>query len=69
NLSDKQIINLVQSEKNEKNEESDSDDEEILPVSVKNTISRLKTFIKYFEQQNDDNSEFNIDDLKIFTNI
>ncbi|CAG8657706.1 8526_t:CDS:1, partial [Diversispora eburnea] len=44
---------------------SDSDDDEVLPVSVKDAISGLKTFIKYFEQQND-NSDFNIDDLQIF---
>ncbi|RHZ82402.1 hypothetical protein Glove_109g266 [Diversispora epigaea] len=46
----------------EENLKSDNDNEETLPVSV----SGLKTFIKYFEQQNDDNSEFNIDDLRIF---
>ncbi|RHZ56095.1 hypothetical protein Glove_406g82 [Diversispora epigaea] len=64
NLTEEQIVNLIQFEENEESE-SDSDDDEVLPVSVKDAISRLKIFIKYFEQQND-NSEFNIDDLQIF---
>ncbi|CAG8635702.1 7479_t:CDS:2, partial [Diversispora eburnea] len=47
----------------EENEESDSDEEEeILLVLVKDAVSELETFIKYFEQQ-DNNSEFNVDDL------
>ncbi|CAG8444188.1 9163_t:CDS:2 [Diversispora eburnea] len=45
-----QLINYnVPTEENLKNEKSDSDDEEILPVSVKNAVSGLETFIKYFE--------------------
>ncbi|CAG8665875.1 3332_t:CDS:1, partial [Diversispora eburnea] len=56
NLTEEQITNLIQSEENE---ESDSDEEEeILSVLVKDAVSRLETFIKYFEQQ-DNNSEFN----------
>ncbi|CAG8813868.1 7486_t:CDS:1, partial [Dentiscutata erythropus] len=63
NLTEEQITNLIQSEENE---ESDSDEEEeILSVLVKDAVSRLETFIKYFEQQ-DNNSEFNVDDLLIF---
>ncbi|CAB4375839.1 unnamed protein product [Rhizophagus irregularis] len=61
-LNDEQIINLLQNE----NDESDDDDsdEEILLVSEKQGVDALKIFINYFEQQND--TEFNIDDLRIF---
>ncbi|CAG8593719.1 144_t:CDS:2, partial [Diversispora eburnea] len=64
NLTEEQIVNLIQSEENEESE-SDSDDDKIFPVSVKDAISGLETFIKYFEQQNN-NFEFNIDNLRIF---
>ncbi|CAG8567063.1 4260_t:CDS:10 [Diversispora eburnea] len=63
NLTEEQIINLIQSEENK--EKSNSDDKEISPVLIKDVVNGLKTFIKYFEQQND-NSEFNINNLKIF---
>ena len=62
-LTDDQIINLVQD--NEDEDESDTDtDEEILPISVKKSIDGLRTFVNYFEQQDD--AEFNVDDLLIF---
>ncbi|CAG8468927.1 11171_t:CDS:2, partial [Diversispora eburnea] len=51
NLSDEQIVNLVQSEKKEENEESDSNDEEILPVSVKNVVSGMISLRNYHLSQ------------------
>ena len=59
-LTDEQIINLLQDEKNEE----DTSDEEIQVISDKEGINALKMFINYFEQQND--TEFNINDLYIF---
>ncbi|RHZ79978.1 hypothetical protein Glove_139g62 [Diversispora epigaea] len=41
-----------------------SDDEEIIPLSIKDAFSELEAFIKNFEQN--DNSEFNFNDLRIF---
>ncbi|CAB4476170.1 unnamed protein product [Rhizophagus irregularis] len=64
-LTDEQIINLLQDEGNESNSEGDiSDDEEAMIVTEKKGVEALKTFINYFEQQND--PEFNIDELHIF---
>jgi hypothetical protein len=45
-------------------EESDSEEEEIPHVPVNKAIDGLKTFINYFEQQ--DNFKYNIDDLRLF---
>ena len=45
-------------------EKSDSEENEISPISVKKAIDGLKTFINYFEQQ--DNFKYNIDDLQLF---
>lgn len=65
NLSDDQIINLVQNEDEEINRSDDDiSDEEIPLISTKKGIEGLKTFIDYFEQQN--NPEFNLKDLSIF---
>jgi len=62
-LTDDQIINLVQD--NEDEDESDIDtDEEIPLISVKKSGDGLRTFVNYFEQQDD--AEFNVDDLPIF---
>ncbi|CAB5372344.1 unnamed protein product [Rhizophagus irregularis] len=64
-LTDEQIINLLQDEGNESNSEGDiSDDEEAMLVTEKKGVEALKTFINYFEQQND--PEFNIDELHVF---
>ena len=65
NLNDDQIINLVQNEDDEINKSDDDiSDEEIPLISIKKGMEGLKTFISYFEQQN--NSEFNLKDLNIF---
>ncbi|CAB4397697.1 unnamed protein product [Rhizophagus irregularis] len=66
NLTDKEIVNLVQFEKEggNLNDEEEDEDDKIPLVSVKKAVSGLKMFINYFEQQ--DNSEFNINDLRIF---
>ncbi|EXX65839.1 hypothetical protein RirG_129510 [Rhizophagus irregularis DAOM 197198w] len=66
NLTDEEIVNLVQFEKEggNLNDEEEDEDDEIPLVSVKKAVSGLKIFINYFEQQ--DNSEFNIDDLRVF---
>ena len=65
NLNDDQIINLVQNEDDEINwSDDDNSDEEIPLISIKKGMEGLKTFINYFEQQN--NSEFNLKDLNIF---
>ena len=66
-LSDEQIVNLVQFEEteNENEDTSDEEDEEIPLVTTKQAIDSLETFIKYFEQEND-NSKFNINELHIF---
>ncbi|CAB4475246.1 unnamed protein product [Rhizophagus irregularis] len=66
NLTDKEIVNLVQFKKEggNLNDEEEDEDDEIPLVSVKKAVSGLKIFINYFEQQ--DNSEFNIDDLRVF---
>ncbi len=45
-------------------EESDSEENEISLVLIKKAINGLKTFINYFEQQ--DNFKYNIDDLRLF---
>lgn len=64
-LTDEQIINLLQDEENESDSEGDiSDDEEAMIVTEKKGVEALKTFINYFEQQND--PEFNIDELHVF---
>ncbi len=51
NLTDEAIINLVQfeKEKGNVNDDDDDDDDKILPISVKNAVGRLETFINYFE--------------------
>jgi len=66
NLTDEEIVNLVQFEKEggNLNDDDEDEDDEIPLVSVKKAVSGLKLFINYFEQQ--DNSEFNIDDLRVF---
>lgn len=64
-LTEEQIINLVQvEEKEESDDDDDDDDEEIPPVSAKKAVDGLKTFISFFEQQND--HKFNVDDLHFF---
>jgi hypothetical protein len=63
-LTNEQIINLLQDEENESEDDGDISDEEALVVSEKKGVEALKTFINYFEQQND--PDFNIDDLWIF---
>jgi hypothetical protein len=63
-LSDEQIINLIQFEETE-NKDEDTSDEEIPLVAAKQAVNGLETFIKYFEQQND-NSKFNTNELHIF---
>ena len=65
NLNDDQIINLVQNEDDEINKSDDDiSDEEIPLISIKKGMEGLKTFINYFEQQ--DNFKYNIDDLRLF---
>jgi hypothetical protein len=61
-LTDEQIVNMVLTE--EKEESDIEEEEEVPPVLVNKAIDGLKTFINYFEQQ--DNSMYNIEDLKIF---
>ena len=64
-LFENQIINLVQGEENEDESDTDADaDEEIPLVFAKNSVNALKTFINYFEQQNEE--DFSMDDLSIF---
>jgi len=63
-LTDDQIINLVQGKEEENESDADTSDEESPPISVKNGVDALKTFINYFEQQDD--AEFNNNDLHIF---
>ncbi|CAG8794302.1 15930_t:CDS:2, partial [Dentiscutata erythropus] len=65
NLSDEQIVNLVQSEKKEENEESDSNDEEILPVSVKNAVSGESETIVEFEEDPFDETTPDIEMKKV----
>ena len=65
NLTDEEIVNLVQADK-ENQEIDDDDDEEIPVISVKKAVSGLETFISFFEQQND--NKFNNEDLRIFRN-
>lgn len=61
---------MIQADKEDQEiEESENDDEgeknpKIRLVSVKKAIDGLKTFISFFEQQND--LEFNVNDLHIF---
>ena len=52
---------------NENNNNNNNNNNKIFSISVKNAASGLKIFINYFEQQND--SEFNINNLQIFKNI
>ncbi len=60
-LTEEQIVNMILTDKKEK---SNSEEDEISPVLVKKAIDRLKTFINYFEQQ--DNFKYNINDLQLF---
>ncbi|CAB4417211.1 unnamed protein product [Rhizophagus irregularis] len=64
NLTEEQIVNLVQLEKKEESEEDDDSDNEIPPVSIKEAVGSLETFIIYFQQQTD--PEFDVNDLRIF---
>ena len=63
NLTDEEIINLVQGDE-ENQEAEDDDDDEIPVVSVKKAVSGLEIFINFFEQQND--VKYNNEDLRIF---
>ncbi|CAB5373885.1 unnamed protein product [Rhizophagus irregularis] len=69
-LTDEQIINFIQRDENEKDDnnnddDDDDDDDVIVPlISAKKAVDLLETYIKYFEQQNDDDFDFN--DLQIF---
>jgi len=60
-LTEEQIVNMMLTDEKE---ESDSEEDEISPVPVKKAIDGLKTFINFFEQQDD--SEFKVEDLHIF---
>jgi len=60
-LTEEQIVNMILTDEKE---ESDSEEDEISSVSVKKAIDGLKTFINYFEQQ--DNFKYNINDLQLF---
>ena len=60
-LIEEQIINMMLTDEKE---ESDSKENEISSILVKKAIDGLKTFINYFEQQ--DNFKYNIDDLQLF---
>jgi len=62
-LTEEQIINLVQLEK-EEGKDNDSSDKEIPSVSMKEAISGLETVVTYFQQQTD--PEFNVNDLCVF---
>lgn len=66
NLTDEEIVNLVQADKENQEIDDDDDDEEIPVIPVKKAVSGLETFINFFEQQND--NEFNKEDLRIFRN-
>ena len=57
-LTEEQIVNMVLTDEIE---ESDSEKEEIPSIPVNKAIDGLKTFINYFEQQ--DNFKYNVDDL------
>ena len=64
-LTDEQIINMMQADKeNQKVEECENENDEIPVVSVKKAVSGLETFVHFFEQQDD--AEFNNKDLRIF---
>jgi hypothetical protein len=63
-LTDNQIVNLVQTEGKENDDNDISSDEEISPISAKDGINGLKTFINFFEQQDD--PEYNVKDLHMF---
>jgi hypothetical protein len=54
---------MILSEEKEESK-SESEEEEIPPVLVNEAVNGLKTFINYFEQQ--DNSKYSIDDLCVF---
>ena len=65
-LTEEQIINMIQADKEDQEmeeSENDNDDEEIPSISIKKAADGLKTFISFFEQQND--LEFDINDLHI----
>ena len=61
-LTEEQIINMVLTE--EKEESESEDDDEIPPILVNKAVDGLKTFIGYFEQQ--DNFKYSVEDLNIF---
>ena|ERR1051326_2653494 len=66
-LTDEQIINMIQANKEDQEmeeNENDDEDKEIPSVLVKAALNGLETFINFFEQQND--FEFKVDDLHIF---
>jgi len=60
-LTEEQIVNMMLTDEKE---ESDSEEDEISLVPVKKAIDGLKTFINFFEQQDD--FEFKVEDLHIF---
>ena len=65
-LTEEQIINMIQADKEDQEmeeSENDNDDEEIPSISIKKAADGLKTFISFFEQQN--NLEFDVNDLHI----
>jgi hypothetical protein len=64
NLTEEEIINLVQGDKENQEAEEEDDDDEISVVSVKKAVSGLKTFINFFEQQSD--IKYDNEDLCIF---
>ncbi|PKY63625.1 hypothetical protein RhiirA4_493329, partial [Rhizophagus irregularis] len=64
NLTDKEIVNLVQADKENQEVDDDDDDDEIPVIPVKKAANALETFINFFEQQND--NEFNNEDLRVF---
>ncbi|RIA91082.1 hypothetical protein C1645_693030, partial [Glomus cerebriforme] len=64
NLTEEEIINLVQGDKENQEAKDDNDDVKIPVVSVKKAVSGLETFINFFEQQND--IKYNNENLHIF---
>ncbi|CAB5392180.1 unnamed protein product [Rhizophagus irregularis] len=67
NLTDEEIVNLVQADKENQEVDDDNNDDEIPVIPVKKAANALETFINFFEQQND--NEFNNEDLRILENI
>lgn len=61
-LTEDQIVNMVLTE--EKEESESEDDDEIPLILVNKAVDGLKTFISYFEQQ--DNFKYSVNDLHIF---